>query len=192
MEPLIARCRSCDARVALIEIAERQDGRCPGCGEPFSPGWTNLLVQECEAIDQLVNALVRSLRRLTGLPGTLELEPETLVMNLMNDVPWGRSIDTEPALVATAIEAFGRTLDEAQEGTSRIVGADVRTLASKLLNLAMVLDANQEATEPSMSGAGEAARLAAAQLDEVAADLDRGTADHEDLRVKLEAAARTT
>jgi hypothetical protein len=192
MEPLLARCRSCDARVCLAEIAERHDGRCPGCGVSFSAEWTNLLVEECEAIDQLANALIRSLRRLAGLPGNLELQSEQLMKNLIDEVPWGQSIDTEPTLVAEQIAALVRSLDQSPAPIDHTLVANVRTLTTKLLGLATVLDANQEATRPSRRGAGSAARDAAASLDEVADAIDRGESDAAELRKQLEAASRTT
>ena len=59
-------------------LARAADGRCPGCGQLYSEDWTVLLVEECGAVENLTQALVRSLRRLTGLPGDLELQPEEL------------------------------------------------------------------------------------------------------------------
>jgi hypothetical protein len=188
MDPMLARCRSCSARVELAEIAERHDGRCPSCGAVFSEGWTNLLVEECGAIDQLVNALVRSLRRLSGLPGRLELEPDALMKNLLIEVPWRVSIETEPALVESEIDHLVRSLEASIGSGHAPDSAGVRALANRLLGLATVLEANQEATDPAGSGAGNAARDAAATLEDAAAAIDRGQADADDLRQRLEAA----
>ena len=76
MTPLAGRCRACDARVELRSIVAGADGRCPSCDTPFSEEWTLLLVEECGAVENLTQALLRSLRRLTGLPGNLEVQPE--------------------------------------------------------------------------------------------------------------------
>src|SRR4051812_9800354 len=71
VDALAARCRACDTRVELHAIAAGADGRCPNCSTSFSEGWTLLLIEECGAVEHLVAALVRSLRRLCGLPGNL-------------------------------------------------------------------------------------------------------------------------
>lgn len=192
MKPLAGRCRACDARVELREIVTRGDGRCPACSTPFSEDWTLLLVEECDALEHLTEALVRSLRRLTGLPGNLELQPDELFANLSGEVPWGQSIDTEPAKVAAEIGRLAQRLDRHPTGPSAAFTDDIRTLATNLLALATVLEANQEAVDPTRVGAGAAARSAAHNLTEAADALDDGNPDLDALREGLRAAANAT
>jgi hypothetical protein len=187
-----ARCRACDARVELHAIAAGGDGRCPNCATPFSEAWTLLLIEECGAVENLVAALVRSLRRLCGLPGNLELQPDELLANLTAEVPWRLSIDTEPAKVTAQIGELTRRLDDNADPPPTGLTRDIRSLARSLLGLATVLEANQEAVEPTHIGAGDAARDAARDLSRAADWLDAGAADLAGVRQGLRAAADAT
>jgi hypothetical protein len=192
VDALAARCRACNARVELHAIAAAADGRCPNCSMWFSEGWTLLLIEECGAVENLLAALVRSLRRLCGLPGNLELLPDELLANITGEVPWRRSIDTEPAKVAAQISELTRRLDDRAESAPTEITRDIRALATSLLGLATVLEANQEAVEPTRIGAGDAARDAARDLSQAADGLDAGDADLSGVRQGLRAAADAT
>lgn len=189
MRPLCGRCRTCDSRFALREVAEARNGLCPRCAEPLSDQWTVLLVEECDAVEGLAEALIRSLRRLAGLPGNLELQHDELFTNLETEVPWHESIESEPDLVTREIDRLLQLLDgytPPEELTN-----DVRMLANRLVGLATVLDANQEATDPAQTGAGAAARAAAEHLGDIADAIERGEPDSA-LRLGLQRAAGAT
>jgi hypothetical protein len=192
MTPLTGRCRSCDTRVELRDIVAGADGRCPQCAVPFSEAWTVLLVEECAAVQNLTEALVRSLRRLTGLPGNLEVQPEELLANLTNEVPWRQSIDTEPAAVASEIRQLAARLDKSPAGPPPLFAGDLRAVAARLIGLATMLDSNQEAVDPTQTGAGGPARDAARILTDAADTIDRGLPDLVALRRDLQQAADAT
>jgi hypothetical protein len=192
MKPLTAHCRSCEAHLELRQIAQDRTGTCPQCGVFLSEPWTVLLVEECEAIEQLGNALVRSLRRLSGLPGNLEVHSDELLSNISNEVPWRQHIETEPRLVATEIQRLTEILEVAADPLPESFAHDLRTLATRLLGLASILDANQEATDPTGTGAGDAAREAASGIATAAAALERGESDAGVLRRRLADAATAT
>jgi hypothetical protein len=187
VEPLAARCRACGSRTALAVLASVADGRCPGCGELYSERWTVLLVEECGAVEHLAQALVRSLRRISGLPGNLELQPDALFANLRDEVPWGRSIDAEPALITAEIERLSERLETTELPPG--IAAEVQALAGRLASLATMLDAHQEATDPDRVGAGRAALRAARRLDEAVDALVEGRGDAEGVRTRLRDAA---
>lgn len=188
MKPLHARCRACDDAFPVDALASARDGRCPRCSTPLSPGWDMLLVEECAAAETLSHALVRSLRRLTGLPGNLELRPDELFDNLTNEVPWHQSIDSEGELVASDIAALVAELDHGTVLTPQMA-EPVRQLAARLARLATLLDANQEATRPGETDAGGVARAAAQQLGDAATGIEGGDDDQTALRRGLERAA---
>lgn len=192
MTPLAGRCRACDTRVELRDIVAGADGRCPNCSALFSENWTLLLVEECGAVESLSEALVRSLRRLAGLPGNLEVQPEELFANLTDEVPWGRSIDTEPGAVAKEITDLVARLDESLGEPASMFADDLRVLAARLVGLATMLDSNQEAVDPSATGAGQPAREAARALTDAADAIDEGGSDLTALRRNLQQAADVT
>jgi hypothetical protein len=148
-----------------------------------------LLVEECEAVERLTHALVRSLRRLCGLPGNFELQPDEILLNLTGDVPWRQSIDTDPGRVASEIRALTDRLDR-NDAPLPSLAEEIRTLATQLIQLSSILDANQEATEPTQLGAGLAARDAGRALDSAATAIEGGESDASALRSGLRAAAR--
>lgn len=187
MHQLRARCRSCGANVTLEELAGAGDGLCHGCNQPFSEQWTMLLVEECAAVEQLSQALLRSLRRLTGLPGNLELQPDELFANLRDEVPWGQSIDNESQLVAAEIERLTRRLDDGH--ITADIADDLSRLANRLTGLATILEAHQEATDPGNRGAGQVALANARHLDDAVNGIRDGTADPQAVRRRLQAAA---
>jgi len=190
MKPLTARCRTCDSRTQLDDIVRARAGICPHCQTPWSAEWTLLLVEECEAIENLHHALIRSLRRLCGLPGNLELQPEELLANLTAEVPWHRSIETEPGLVAAELHELTQQLDGCAEIPASLAD-QIRAASARLVGLATMLDANQEATTPGGTAAGAAARNAGHTLNTAAENIESGDPDSAALRRSLRDAANT-
>lgn len=175
----------------LRSVAQAGDGNCPNCGLALTERWTVLLVEECQAVEQLGHALVRSLRRLCGLPGNLEVHPDELVSNLVSEVPWSAHIDTEPGLVAAEIQRLTREVSH-ETAPPDAFADELRALAARLMGLATVFDANQEATDPTHSGAGGAARDAAGKLEAAAVAIDRGEGNATNVREALANAATAT
>jgi hypothetical protein len=147
------------------------------------------LVEECEAVEHLAQALIRSLRRLCGLPGNLELQSDEILLNLTGDVPWRQSIDTDPGRLADEIKALTDRLDRDDAPLSSFA-REIRAVATQLIQLSTVLDANQEATAPTQVGAGVAARDAADALDSAIRAIEGGESDTSALRHSLSDAAR--
>lgn len=184
MKPLTARCRSCHATTELNDIVIARTGQCPSCHHPWSEQWTNLLVEECEAIENLTHALTGSLRRLCGLPGNLELQPDELFANLTSEVPWHQSIDTEPGLVAAELRQLTDRLDSTDAIPASLVD-EIRDASTRLIKLATILDANQEATRPDGPTAGAATRAAGHALHQAATAHQAGGPDDGALRRRL-------
>ncbi|HEY8524460.1 MAG TPA: hypothetical protein VIL48_05835 [Acidimicrobiales bacterium] len=83
MTPFAARCRRCRGELALVELAGARDGRCPRCGRRLTEGWAGLLRTEAVRADIARRQLVRSLRRLAGIPGHLEIRPHPLAAEVV-------------------------------------------------------------------------------------------------------------
>ncbi|MCX7620559.1 MAG: hypothetical protein N2037_06905 [Acidimicrobiales bacterium] len=181
--PIMARCLSCAAQFPLGKLAETRDGRCPGCRQHLSPGWTTLLVEEAENIETLRQAFVRALRRMAGLPGTLEILPDVILEDL-DAIPWQRNILTEPTSLVDeiqkvrdrlegldpAIAVSDQTVDEANQ-----LRADLQALSNRFIRLGQLLDAHQEAVGIRDATAGQKARRIASELaQEADAVIDRG------------------
>jgi hypothetical protein len=173
-------------------LAAEGDGLCPSCAAPFSKDWTLLLVEECATTEHLTHALVRSLRRLTGLPGNLELQPDELMTNLSTEVPWGQSIEREPAAVAASIRRLAARIDDETQAPPSAFLDDIHALVAMLMGLVTILDANQEAVDPTNTGAADAVRDAARQLRQTADALVDGETDLTSLRDSLHLAIRST
>jgi len=190
MRALTARCRSCDSRTQLDDIVRSRSGVCPHCETPWSAEWTLLVVEECEAIENLLHALIRSLRRLSGLPGNLELQPEELLANLTAEVPWHQNIETEPGLIAAELNELTEQLDGCSEIPPSLL-AEIRAASERLVRLATMLDANQEATTPGGTTAGAAARHAGNALNRAVDNIEAGDPDSGALRCSLRDAVTT-
>jgi hypothetical protein len=126
------------------------------------------------------------------LPGNLELRPDELMTNLSTDVPWGQSIDREPAAVASSIRHLAARIDDDTQAPVSSFLDDIHALVALLMGLVTILDANQEAVDPTNTGAGDAVRAAARQLRQTANALVEGETDLATLRDSLDNAIRST
>jgi hypothetical protein len=95
--PIEARCRHCAREFSLSDLLPAADGVCPHCARLLSPEWTSLLLAESQTADEAMMLLVRTLRRLVGLPGNLELLPHSVLRNLFEEVGWEEEFSSDPA-----------------------------------------------------------------------------------------------
>ena len=95
--PIEARCRHCAREFYLSDLLPAADGACPHCARLLSPEWTSLLLEESQTADEAMMVLVRTLRRLVGLPGNLELLPHSVLRNLFEEVGWEEEFSNDPA-----------------------------------------------------------------------------------------------
>jgi hypothetical protein len=103
IQPIVAHCRHCSGELTLAEVVEEYTGLCPRCGWLLSPDWVTLLLEESRRAEQSQQDLVASLHRLVTLPGNLELTPESVLRNLMEEVDWELALRDDPALAATTV-----------------------------------------------------------------------------------------
>jgi hypothetical protein len=106
VEPIEARCRACGRELLLIEVVKATGGACPSCGRLLAPGYTHLLLDEARRAEVLQRELVLALRRLVGMPGTLELKPESVFRNAVASVGWDELLADNQALVQAEAEAL--------------------------------------------------------------------------------------
>jgi hypothetical protein len=183
--PLRASCRSCDGGFEVAELAARRDGCCPRCEEPLSPRWTTLLVEEAENLQTVHDALIRCLRRLAGLPGNLRLDPEPVLANLRELVPWDDQLRFQPGRVRDQVaQARARIEDLAHHVADGVPASEVdravhelRQLAERVRTVALLLDIDEDLTGSTSGSAGDAARASAEALDRVAGRVATGERD---------------
>lgn len=139
VEPIQARCRNCEREVLLCEVVAAASGRCPGCDEALAPGYTFLLLEEARQAEALQRALVLCLQRLVGLPGNLELNPESVFRNAVAAVGWEERLADEREVIrgeATQIRPQVRVWRRLGRGERDRAGvelaADIRRLAQRL------------------------------------------------------------
>lgn len=106
LEPVQARCRGCGRELVLAELVKVGSGACPSCGELLAPGYTHLLLEEARKADALEHALVVCLQRLVGLPGNLELDPESVFRNAVARVGWEELLAADRTVMQTEAAAL--------------------------------------------------------------------------------------
>ena len=177
--PLRAWCRSCEGGFAVVELVERRDGCCPRCETPLSPRWTTLLVEEAENLQTVHDAFIRCLRRLTGLPGNLRLDPAPVWDNLRELVPWDQQLQAQPDRVRDQIVNARARIDElahdVEHGGDSVepdeTVRELRQLADRVRTLALLLDIDHELSGAEGDSAGEVAWASADALDRAAGDV---------------------
>ena len=106
LEPVQARCRGCGRELVLAELVKVGSGACPSCGGLLAPGYTHLLLEEARKADALQHALVMCLQRLVGLPGNLELDPESVFRNAVARVGWEERLAADRTVMQTEAAAL--------------------------------------------------------------------------------------
>ncbi|HEX4217932.1 MAG TPA: hypothetical protein VHZ02_06170 [Acidimicrobiales bacterium] len=134
--PIEARCRHCNNEFYLYELVDRQDGSCPRCATLLSPDWTPALLEEARRADGAQELLVRSLRRLTGIPGNFELLPHSVLRNLFEEVGWEEDLAREANVMS---EELQRIHEELQTWESMTSASEREGLAKRLRVLAVQL-----------------------------------------------------
>ncbi len=185
--PIEARCRRCHQELLLGDLRDVPDGLCPGCGYPLAPDWWDYALSQASLADPYLEKLVGVLRHLVQLPGNLELEPHSVLRNLVEEVGWEEQLAAEPDALGEEIGFLREELDrwsalappERRQAGSPLAGG-LRRLAGRLRVLAGTDGARGRSPAGAHSGAGGAgsqARAAAQGLEEAARDVDLGVAD---------------
>ncbi len=97
--PIGAVCRHCEGEFDLTELLADNDGRCPRCETIVSPEWTSVLLEEARQAEVAEELLIKSLRRLVGLPGNLVLLPHTVLDNFWDGIGWEQKLADTPELL---------------------------------------------------------------------------------------------
>ncbi|MDP8969840.1 MAG: hypothetical protein M3N52_04975 [Actinomycetota bacterium] len=139
VEPIQARCGNCRGELLLRDVVAGTSGRCPGCGELLAPGYTFLLLEEARKAETLQRALVMCLQRLVGLPGHLELAPDSVFRNAVAAVDWDERladdreiIRAEAAQMRPQVRAWRRLARRDRERAGGSLVASIRRLAQRL------------------------------------------------------------
>src|SRR5579875_2014251 len=109
--PIEARCRRCHQELLLGDLRDVPDGLCPGCGYPLAPDWWDYALSQASLADPYLEKLVGVLRHLVQLPGNLELEPHSVLRNLVEEVGWEEQLAAEPDALGEEIGFLREELD---------------------------------------------------------------------------------
>jgi hypothetical protein len=185
--PIEGRCRQCRHELLLGDLRDLPGGLCPSCGYPLAPDWWDYAVGQASLADTYLQRLVGVLRHLVQLPGNLELEPHSVLRNLVEEVGWEEQLAAEPDTLEREIDFLRQELErwsglaprDRREATPAVTGG-LRRLAGRLRALA----GTEESRTP--DGPGDARerdrvagqiRAAATTLEDAARDVDAGVAD---------------
>lgn len=191
--PIRAICRRCGSEFALHEILEKKDA-CPGCSWSLSPDWERLLFEQARLADRAQQVLVKSLRRLVGLPGNLAILPHSVLRNLFEEVGWEIALAKEPAVIREELRLLHEEVDRWDRlGPDRdqvgLVG-HLRHVASRLRYLGGVADALEPGTAIGEPAGGTDAREAANALESAAAEIARDGSQDSSVRESIATARR--
>lgn len=190
--PIEARCRGCNNEFYLYELVDRQDGSCPRCSTLLSPDWTPALLEEAGRADSAQELLVRSLRRLAGIPGNFELLPHSVLRNLFEEVGWEEDLAREAKVMS---EELQRIQEELHSSESLASISEREGLARRLRMLAVQLRRlgrmRQElGTNDQGATAQPGAEQAADALETLAGNLNNGSVSAMEIGESLGAAVR--
>jgi hypothetical protein len=109
--PIGAACRHCEGEFDLTELLADNDGRCPRCETLLSPEWISVLLEEARQAELAEELLIKSLRRLVGLPGNMVLLPHTVLDNFWDGVGWEQKLAGTPELLHDEVRRATLGLD---------------------------------------------------------------------------------
>lgn len=135
MSSLSARCRRCEGKLLLAEIAGVGSGRCPSCGELLAPGNSLLLREEARRADALHRAFIVCLDRLAGLPGNLMIDPDTALRDTVAAVGWGERLAEDRETIrseAADLSPRARAWRRERRAAAGSLAADIRRVAQRL------------------------------------------------------------